>query len=902
VTARLVVETLRSGARGGSLNARLAHTILVLLALGAVLLLVLGEREAPPPVEPSAAPNGEPAPPREEIAGSAGASAAELELPVDESDAPVEREAAPAPEEPRLAELRGRLVRADGSPVAGASLAMHGWGANHERQMRFGLPGDWVDPRARSDAHGRFVLRFDPPRAYQFTLHARAPGFAAASWRWSEILPGEARDLGDVTLQRRGAIEVRIVDASGATLTEGWSVYAESAPRSAGEGRDDTRACAPRADARGVFRVEDMPPGPTVLRADSRIANGIDGPTVDVRAGETVEAEIRYTGPDNARRITVITFALPFHVVDAGAESIHLVAPDGTRRTAKHIPGSSQSHSFDDLEDGAYRVEIDDPRFLPWSRDGVRPGTSVDARLRGSAALAVEVLDDATGAAIPDWDARLRCENVGFSPREVALVEPDEEPPAGGLVDGIVPGDFTLTVRAEGFGAGSTAIGTLAPRETRRVVVRLSAPGAIAGVVRYGDGEAVPFVDVLLLPNEPDAEPPDDAERAAEWRAKRSFETWQREQQALTVGTDQHGSFRFDGLGAGAYDLSARVGPRMQAAERNVVVAAGETATVALTTPPRAFLSGTCRAPAGAPLGWLSIELEPTDPDPSEGSFHDSRVACALDDSGGYRAGPVPPGTYVVRLRPPDLVQSLGMMIVRTPSSGRELGTVELSAGENPGHDFDLRDALPGRLVVAGRGAGDAREGWVVDALRVRGIDATQRSGAWAHGEHAARAALDERGEAVLQPLFPGDYFVVAERAGIRVASATVVTVPPAGEVRLALDLRTFPGTVLVLDAGTGEPLAERPVLVRPVPPVAGFRMGAEMRLDTDAQGRLELRLAPGAYRVSDALNPVAAFLQPELGAALDWGPAGPVQAQVLVQAAEEGIVPTPSGEGGKDG
>ena len=340
--------------------------LVLLLAAGFVLAIVVSHRDGGgrPPATPRSA-QREP---------SEATEAARLEAPLLPTSAPgpsAEREVAKptmpaeggassaeaAVAAPQLAELRGRLLFEDGAPAAGVAVRVHGWQGNHERASRFGLPETWEDPQGVTGPDGRFSLRFDPPRAFQFVLDAKTPGFAEASWRWSEIRQGEVKDLGDVALLRGGAIEARVVDAGGRALTKGWTVYAE-VPQDPGfsEGRENTRVIAHMPEGSGVFRLEDLPAGPATLTAHSDLANWIEGPTVEVRAGETTQADIPYSGPDNSRRITVVTFSRPFHVVDAESSTIHLYGAGSEVRTAQKIPGSSQSHSFDDLPEGAYRI------------------------------------------------------------------------------------------------------------------------------------------------------------------------------------------------------------------------------------------------------------------------------------------------------------------------------------------------------------------------------------------------------------------------------------------------------------------------------------------------------------------------------------------------------------------
>lgn len=104
------------------------------------------------------------------------------------------------------------------------------------------MPDDWEDLGADTDQDGRFALRFEPPRAFQFTLDAKTPGYSEASRRWGEIPPGDVVDVGEVTLLRAGVIEGQIVDGNGNPLTgPGWMVYADNDVSRIG-GRNDPDA------------------------------------------------------------------------------------------------------------------------------------------------------------------------------------------------------------------------------------------------------------------------------------------------------------------------------------------------------------------------------------------------------------------------------------------------------------------------------------------------------------------------------------------------------------------------------------------------------------------------------------------------------------------------------------
>lgn len=372
-------------------------------------------------------------------------------------------------------ELRGTCVLEGGAPAAGARLKLHGWEANSERVLKYGKPADWKDLEAECDASGRFELRFDPPRAYQFTLQASAPECATARWRWSELAPGSSQELGRIELPRAGTITGRLLDAQGRPMTDAWQVYAEAPAAAQGPGRDTTRASAALDPATGTFRIEGLPAGRVQLKAHSQIANWIAGPTVEVRAGAVTEASIRYEGPDNARCITVIPVTRPFYVFAMDVTGIRLHGPGDRTLEAQLIEGSSQSYRIADLEPGSYTVTIDDPHFLPWKQEGVQPGKSVTARLVGAASARLSVVDAATRAPVAHYALRVRFENAGFRPDEFEVFGAKSGPPADGLVSGLIPGDQTLIVLAEGFAPCELHVADLAAGEPRALAAELVA-------------------------------------------------------------------------------------------------------------------------------------------------------------------------------------------------------------------------------------------------------------------------------------------------------------------------------------------------------------------------------------------------------------------------------------------
>lgn len=799
------------------------------------------------------------------------------EIQVVESDTSEERRALDAAvvvpgRDPVLAELKGRIVLPDGAPAAGADLFVRGWGANQDRENLYGTPLHWEDLASETREDGSFSIAFDPPRAFQFTLDAALPDYSEVSWRWGEILPGEVKDLGTIVLQCGGTIVARIVDGSGDALTKGWSVYADGALSYAGDGRDQTRVIAhvPRSD--GSFVLENLPPGRVRLNAHSTMANWIEGPTVIVESGREVATEIRYEGPDNSRRITVITFSRPFYPINVEGPTIHLSGPEIESRTAEHIQGSSQSYSFDDVPPGEYRVEIQDPRFLPWSQDGVRPGMSVKAHLKGSCVLVLEVVDASTREAISDYSPLLRFRNVTFSPREFPLLEEGASPPKDGVFEAIVPGDFTLVVKSQGRGTTEVEIDMLAPGERRMVRVELGRGGEIQGFLTRAEGEAVPQSEVSLTPHTDWSEAGDESGDP--------FELLQEvEARKLVAMTDADGRFVLAGIAPGLYDLSAGSAPFE--AKDIVEVRSGVTTDVALSFPPSCFLAGEVLGPSGASYEGLRVSLNAAiDELDTRSLFVRLTPPIAdLDSDGRFRLGPAAPGAYEVFLRLPDLV--LGHM--NQPGDQRALGSVQLAPGENTGVVFDAQAFFPGTLEIR----------VTFDSKPLAGVIVEMHPST---NQYSAGNGcfLGAEGTAVLR-VMAGTYTVlVADPDGqwIAVPPGTL-TVSPGALVPCELAITFHLGTLKILDASTGEPLADRPILLFPkLPGVEGFLPIRMISLQTDGAGDLTAQLPPGTYRVADGADLLVLLGKPEPPPEIVWTASGPVPAEIAIEIAAEGEYP----------
>jgi hypothetical protein len=748
------------------------------------------------------------------------------------SSAPRATSIAPAANDEHLAEVKGRCVFANGSPAAGVSIELHGWQANEERVIRHGMPDHWDDLSTTTAADGRFSIRFDPPLAFQFVVNAAVPGYAKASWRWSEIKPDEHKDLGDVELIRGGTIIGHIVDAKGTVLKSGWTAHADSGMNATGDGgRDATRKSAELDPTTGEFKLEDMPPGSTRLQAYSRIANWIAGPTVEVRAGETIDATIRYEGPDNSARIVVILFTQPFFVYSHDVGEIVLRAPGIEPRHAAKIAQSSQSFSFDNLPPGRYTIEINDPKFLPWTKDA-SPGTSVDAHLKGNASVRLEVVDASTKQPVAPSKIRVRFENVNFRPNEFLILERGKKPPSSGVYDGLIPVDQTLIVSADGYADCELPVLEFKANEKRSLRAEMTRGNRIAGrVVMIGARSPAADAEVEL------------ADPTGVLTIARSDSDLSR---GNVVRTDASGRFEFTMVPAGKHAVRASFGAFATASAEVDVREGADKLDLVLEVPACAFLTGRLIAPDGASFEGLSLLVSPAANESAAARqaiewTAREKAAVPISADGSFRAGPCPVGEAIVALSLPVVTVQLSFH----SSTGRmpdaiELARVQLDAGKDMQHDFDVRAIFPGRIEVDLRVNGSPAPGVVIEARKVGGVGNVDGV--------AIGAAI---GTTRTNAMACGDYRLLArsiDSAWFFVAPQTV-TVKAGETASTSIDVPLVEGVVQMLDDNKMPARVARKVAIRRESDDA-LRPIMNALLSTDSDGHLQLKLPPGSYRL----------------------------------------------------
>ena len=813
-------------------------------------------------------------------AASAGPIAASGDPAPQESGAPARtKESAPVPNSPpddAPAHMTGRLLLPDGSGAANVALRLYGWKSNQERALKYGLPTDWKPIEVVSQPDGSFAIEFTAPRAFQFVFDAKLDGYAAPAWRWTQIDPGSTKNLGDITLCRAGTIRGRIVDMKGEPiLRAGWTVHADGPKCAEGDGADTTRVYTAVDATTARFLLENVPPGKVQLKANSRLTNWIQGPAIDVRSGETTDADIIYAGSDVAHRITVVLFARPFYIFESDAAEILLTGNGIEPRHATKIQFSSQSHSFDDVPDGQYTVEIRDPKFLPWRQDGVAVGSSISAKLKGNAQIRLHVVYAATGAEIPRYSLRVQFAG-NTRPNTFELVKAGEPPSDGGLFDGMIPVEQTLIVEVPGCAACSLPLTPLPANQVTEVTARLTKGATISGVVLRSDG-ATPVANtrVHLEPNR-ESDSPNSGLHVVNGEAPAGI---------FDAESDADGQFEFACVPPGHYTICNEDAPPLEARIDDVDVRedTSRVADLELVLPPRGYLVGRLIVPDGATCAGLDViaarpgetveqkydrivRQHRMDFRRMRGSF-DMPAPLSLAPDGTYRLGPLPPGPTEVHLALPPVRIPLGeggsmstgvsvefALAARIVTKVGEPATttsepVTIVDGAETRADFDARAVFPGCLSVTVTVDGIPAAGAIVEVRPGKSTKMTKDQLLGVDRLAAGQVRAD--GRAILSPIPAGSVSVIVRGADqswywrapqdFEIASGV--------ESRAEFVIALVAGDLLIKDRATDLPMPSHFIDI-------GFGDGAAddfpYYVQSDASGRIHLRLQPGSYRMRD--------------------------------------------------
>jgi len=904
-------------------------------AADAPSILSAGERADAIPSPPDAAPivGGAEETPRAlepaEVAAGEGHAAAPPEAAA----------ATPSGDAARLAiTVRGRLVDPSGRGVAGARVRYVPPGTF--LGSRVGTPPDELQDTT-SGPDGRFELsvRVDPPDDDGFGLpglrDARLAVTHDAYATHLEGLGGVGRssgthEVGPIELERGALVRGRVVDEAGRPLADARvsaRVDREAMPSPlaamvAGGALEALDAVTTGADGRFVVRGLRPGPGRVTARLEGRRVGLVDDLTFDVdapaetgdivlEAGRSIAGTlVDETGaPIADALVSVSSFSriMVTRLEDLPREQI------GQEFTTTATTDEQGHFEIAGLSGGNYTVHARTPGLEPVDRQNVAAGTRdlvlVARRLGG---LLVELRDARTGAPVdgatieaePRAPAGVRGFRIArgdgddggeaevLTGAQARAAAGADGPPEGAyFLEGIGAAGTTLTILADGYARLVHEAPAVFGDDVEALVLDLVAESRVAGVVLTPDGEPIEGARVTL--GEP-AVSVEDGEVRVERRASFGGGGEVRHR----TETDAAGRFVLAGVEAGRWELRARADDFVDAKPVRFELEQGRHREgLELVLDPAGAIAGTVFDARGRPAAGQRVRAELLDTGEQEPADELGRLLAALGDGGGglatatadgqgrYRLDGLRPGPYEVALLAGEAGMRMGggaMFLMASGDSGETLGTpvrVVVEAGEVVPLDLTRPQSarIDGRVLAGGEPVPGAHV-------------ALQRDGTFVPLT-VAEATAGEDGRYAFEEVDPGEYTVQCLLTGAAIEKTAEVAVDP-GE-QASADLVFGTGTIAgrVLDAGTGEGVADVTVEVAPVQDVepsggtpqsrfvvetrmvgpgggSGMRMtlggGAASSVRTDADGAYRVRyLDAGEYSVSAE---GAGYLRGEIG------------------------------------
>lgn len=726
---------------------------------------------------------------------------------------------------PRAEALAGKVVDGSGAPVPDAAVTLVPGGVAGDAALRAG------ERTVKTAADGTF--RFADASAQGNRVVVEKSGFARA-----------------VGSALRSGAASRAIALSPGTPVSGAVLRADRRPAAGALVRLELRDDATRwveTDAEGKFTIVHAPAGRTTLVVDGGDAGFVAKPDVKLplAAGKSLAVSLALPAGLEGRVADEKTGRpVPrarLHVKGADFARLVRVGPDGTFRLRGLPPR-------------AYRVAVDDARYVPWTHAGVAlaPGETkrLDVALTPGATLAGRIQDE---------------NGAGVAGAKGALVRAGESSLAG-LMRAVRAGRETIAFRT--FADGSFKASRLAPGDNQRLVVThpeyeratlagLSLPpggaksgvtvvlrrgASVVGVVKDASDQPLADVEVELggsfnvrggrggmvanisMIGGPGARP----------RAK----------------TGPDGRFEIRGVSAGEYALTARrTGFAAERVDPVKVTDQGADPLV-LVLAPGATISGAVRRRSGEgaegyfvaaglpgrPAGPMGAGA--TTPTGADGSFviEGLRAGQAYDLNvfGGTGLGPQKRGVSA----PAENVE------ITVTGTGRIAGTA--------------LDARTGRALTDFAVAFEPdRGGGGGNVMRFVARAAGRAGG----GVGEKRTFHSEDGTFTLEDVPAGTWTVVLTAKGYQPARVSAVAVEE-GATKEGVEVRAAAGGTLkgrVTDAKTGRPVANATVTHEAAGAggpgmriLAGGVLDGDAEITTDAEGRFEIdELSAGRVKVT---------------------------------------------------
>lgn len=518
--------------------------------------------------------------------------------------------------------------------------------------------------------------------------------------------------------------------------------------------------------------------------------------------------------------------------------------PDGLLRPAddgfvltggglhRRSTGAGDMYLFAGLGPGVYTVSLEDPRFAPWSVDGLEPGRCVQYTPQGSTMVSVRAVDGLRGRPLTDFlleRPRVReSAGVPYSIPWIPIPEVGRPGPDGARTWAVVPGMMDVRVAAVGYVSQELELEGLAIGEAHALEVRLMPTVRIAGRVVGEGGRPEAGARVQLV---------GPGERPRIFEPGAAYCGTGLPRALPETRTDADGVFAFAELAPGIWRVCAFTDVWRARMSEELELAPGEgREDLVLALASSGSLIGSLRIPPGALEGGALLVEPVSGPLVEIYRYPAQAIRLPVAADGGFASGPLPPGSARVSWRMPSFsYRSPGSSQPRAHPGGTiQIGTYDIAPGSPTEVVLDLSAFRPARLEIR------------LDPPRGPGRPA--QVGLWsdpAAREPFAAAQAGPDGLSVFEAVLPGTYQLGVDLEGVpgRHLFPQPLGIEPGASLDLVRTLPVVRGMVRLVDDAIGAPLAHHPV---------GIRLGTDPQagaaFETDGQGRLELELFPGIY------------------------------------------------------
>jgi len=399
--------------------------------------------------------------------------------------------------------LSGLVRNPQGAPVAGAEVILSTLNASEMFFVNDPLPDPASEPRARTNAEGRYEFAGIQPRN-RYTLILSHPDYSRKEEPTVPINESGGADMPPITMTPGASLSGRVRNEAG-DFVQGTTLHLEGFAYQ-GLGIVAPDRISTSTDAEGGFKFKNVPSGQRYLQATAPGYATVQVLNLAFEKEETVVRDItlkvaegicgRIVGPDNVGIPDALVIAI-------GVSSLNQT---GRAQTTTNEKGE---FCLDALASGDYNLIANAKGWRMVNRGGgnrVATNTSnhVVEMLR-EATVSGRVTEIGTGSPVTNFTVRMRVFYGAGTPSAPYNEEtyPQQHPNGEFTIPGVPPGDFVVEAWASGLAPGFSRNFTVETGQPiSGVLIQLGRGGTISGRIVDSQGKPVGRAKISTHDNE----------------------------------------------------------------------------------------------------------------------------------------------------------------------------------------------------------------------------------------------------------------------------------------------------------------------------------------------------------------------------------------------------------------